>query len=140
VTSEWSINKREKLRIKPSTSGVRAIFTEEEGSPCSMNLVSSADKLAEERDRVSDVLCRKENVGATKEGISFVVGQTVTDISWWKAKRRTLDDLAPINVLLAFENQFTRPMAAIETTRHHRGKEKVIVPTSANHGIFPRNL
>jgi hypothetical protein len=87
MAAEGLIDKREQLGIKPSTSGVRTILSEEKGSTGTMQLVPLMNIVPQESDGVSVLLSREKDVGPTIKGVSLVIRKTVANITRREAKR-----------------------------------------------------
>jgi hypothetical protein len=100
MASEGSIYEREELGVEPSPCRVRAILPKEESFASSMDAIPYGDVLLQQGHRVSDLLSRKEDVGSTKERVSFVVWKMVTGIARREMEGGAFDNLPPINVLL----------------------------------------
>ena len=92
-----------------------------------MNSVTSIDILGKKGNRVSGFLHREQDISARKEGIRFVIGQTITDITGREMERRTFDYFPPIKTLFGFEDKFTRTVASIEAAGHDGSEEQVII-------------
>ena len=92
-----------------------------------MNSVTSIDILGKKGNRVSGFLHREQDISARKEGIRFVIGQTITDITGREMERRTFDYFPPIKTLFGFEDKFTRTVASIEAAGHDGSEEEIVI-------------